>query len=104
MAKSNFKFVYVPAAQKDFKVLGMGDTRGAHAIAEKAWKEALLARPKTGAKDGLKKTYWYEYFIEYCPVCCRDDTYKIRVYDRPKPQNFNERHHFKEVYDYCDAF
>lgn len=47
------------------------------------------------------KSYWYEYFTDYCPVCARSDDYKIRVYDRPKPDTYEERHHFKETFDYC---
>ncbi len=44
-----------------------------------------------------KKGYWYEFFYEDCVLCGRSTTEKYRVYDRPKPKDYNERHHFKEV-------
>jgi len=54
----------------------------------------------TEKRDGL--TYWYLYTTYYCPQCCREDVYKERVYDRPKPNNYSERHIWREVWCGCD--
>ena len=48
-----------------------------------------------------KKTYWYKKTVYYCPVCGRDDTYKERRFDE-KPEEWEKRFTFKEVWDYCD--
>jgi hypothetical protein len=40
--------------------------------------------------------YWYEFFYEECVYCGRSTEYKRRVYDRPKPKNPEDRHHFSQ--------
>jgi ribosomal protein L37E len=54
-------------------------------------------------RDTDGSTYWYEYQHDYCPVCGWSDDYKVRVYDRPKPDTYQERHHYEEVYNYCEG-
>ncbi len=49
------------------------------------------------------KKYWYRYYEEWCPFCGRTNIFKTRVYDEPKPKDWNERHTHKEVYDYCNS-
>ena len=44
--------------------------------------------------------YWYFISVEYCPVCGRDDTWRERRYS-PRPEKWEDRHSFKEVYDWC---
>jgi hypothetical protein len=46
--------------------------------------------------------YWYHISSYYCPICGRDDTFRERRYT-PRPDRWEDRHEFKEVYDYCDA-
>lgn len=49
---------------------------------------------------GEKKKYWYSFYIKSCPVCGSTDTYKIREYT-PKPEDYNKRYEYAEVYDWC---
>ena len=44
------------------------------------------------------KSFWYKTYTEICPVCCREDTWKERVYDKPKPKSINKRHVWKQVF------
>jgi len=48
-----------------------------------------------------KKKYWYRFFYEECPVCGSCNEWKERVYDKPKPEDPQERHVYKQVWDYC---
>jgi len=54
-------------------------------------------RPK-GAKDKKprRKGYWIEFFEAECVLCWRGYVDRVRVYDRPKPENYGERHHFDQ--------
>ena len=45
----------------------------------------------------MKRGYWYEYHEYYCVICGRTDVCKHRVYDRPRPQAWHERHIFNET-------
>lgn len=49
-----------------------------------------------------KKGYWYEFFWIECPVCGRSSSYKERRYTK-KPKDPEKRHHYEQVYDWCDA-
>ncbi len=46
---------------------------------------------------------WYQYYTEYCPVCGKSHTTKEAVRDRPKPEEWDDRHETKEVFDYCNV-
>ena len=48
------------------------------------------------------KKYWYKFITEYCPLCGRDSAWKERIYGRPKPKKSENRHIFKEEWDYCE--
>jgi len=51
-----------------------------------------------------ERKYWYLFTYSYCPVCGREFAYpKVRVYDRPKPELYQDRHIVTEVYDYCGS-
>jgi hypothetical protein len=43
-----------------------------------------------------EQKYWYQTTIYCCPVCGHEDSYKERVYQKPKQKTM-----FIEVYDYC---
>ena len=49
-----------------------------------------------------KRTYWYLYESWECQLCGRVKEYKERVYDRPKPKEWYERHirHDDACYDH----
>jgi hypothetical protein len=35
------------------------------------------------------KKYWYKEYVDCCPVCCREDRWKERVYgEKPKAIEF----------------
>ena len=53
--------------------------------------------------NSAKKPYWYIEYIDWCPLCLSEDRIRERVYDRPRPDDYNERHIWKEVWDYCDV-
>jgi len=36
-----------------------------------------------------------------CPLCGKEDCWRERVYDKPKPKNPEDRYNIKEVWDYC---
>lgn len=44
-----------------------------------------------------KSGYWYMFTYYECPVCGASDSTKERVYDRPKPENFFERHEYYPI-------
>lgn len=48
------------------------------------------------------KKYWYMTYVEYCPVCGKEDTWRERRYT-PRPEKWEDRHDFKEVYDWCNG-
>ncbi len=51
-----------------------------------------------------KKKYWYKFYVGECPVCGRDQGYKIRV-NGEKPKSIEERYvqlGYQETYDYCE--
>ena len=54
---------------------------------------------------GLKKikTYWYEFHEWYCPICASIEIHKHRVYNKPKPLNWENRHHEYEEWCGCGA-
>ncbi len=38
------------------------------------------------------RQYWYEFHVSECVLCGSDASYKERVYDRPKPDDPQERY------------
>lgn len=48
------------------------------------------------------RPYWIESDIYYCPLCGAERKYSERVYDRPKPEEWPDRNHVIESWDYCD--
>ena len=52
--------------------------------------------------DGKQKgKYWYKFTEYYCPLCNRTEVYKVRIYDKPKPKNYDNRHEVIEHWDGC---
>lgn len=49
-----------------------------------------------------KRKYWYLFSEYYYPACGDSKVYKERIYDRPKPKQWQERHIVHETWDYCD--
>lgn len=47
----------------------------------------------------MKRKYWYICTVFECPVCGCGKSYRERVYEKP-----NQYWHFKQHYDWCDAF
>jgi hypothetical protein len=41
--------------------------------------------------------YWILFTEFYCPICAHADIYQHRVFDRPKPKTWQERHEIIEV-------
>jgi len=45
-----------------------------------------------------KKTYWYLFHHNFCVVCGNDcDGTKERIYNRPKPKKWENRHIHKQT-------
>jgi len=47
------------------------------------------------------KKYWYQYFLEMCPVCGHESRWKERRYTR-KPKAVHRRYSIVQVYDWCN--
>lgn len=47
--------------------------------------------------------YWVLHHVSYCPICGKEDVWRERIRDRPKPSAPNERWLVEQVYDYCDV-
>lgn len=47
--------------------------------------------------------YWIESDIYYCPICGSEDKVSERISDRPRPEEWSDRNHIIEKWDYCDA-
>jgi hypothetical protein len=43
-----------------------------------------------------KRPYWYRYTHTECVLCGRGGTYKERVYDEPKPEEYWKRHIYEQ--------
>jgi hypothetical protein len=57
----------------------------------------MMPRMKKDNKmDAIKQDYWYRFYTTECVLCGAGDTYKERVYDRPKPENPAERYEFEQ--------
>lgn len=54
-------------------------------------------------KRNVRKGYWILKDIYYCPLCGRDRSYQERIYDRPKPEHWEDRNKVIDSWDYCDA-
>ncbi len=59
-------------------------------------RKAIMGGPQSPWK------VWYFIYSNYCPICGRTDEWRERRYG-PKPDKWEDRHQFSEVYDYCDA-
>ena len=46
--------------------------------------------------------HWYFIDEDYCPICGGSKVYRERKYTE-RPERYEDRHDFEEVYDYCDA-
>ena len=46
--------------------------------------------------------HWYFIDVDYCSICGGSKVYRERKYTE-RPENYESRHDFEEVYDYCDA-
>ena len=60
----------------------------------------------SACNDGVrapKPGYWYEFDEYYCPQCGSTKIYKGRVYNKPKPKEYEKRHLYKECWCYCGA-
>ena len=60
-------------------------------------------RPKSKTK---RKPYWWKYYVGECPVCGRDASERVAIYDEPRPEKMEDRYVLipdRETYDYCDA-
>lgn len=53
--------------------------------------------------DSPRKGYWIRSTIYYCPICAGEDVYRQRVYDEPKPVDWEDRNEVIEKWDYCGA-
>ena len=51
----------------------------------------------------MKKKYWYLFTHTCCPLCGRGGKWKKRQYSK-KPYDPDQRHIYKQVYDYCEQF
>ena len=54
-------------------------------------------------EDSNECTYWYEYVTVECGICGNVIyTFKRRVYDRPRPNSFYERHIYElDAHSWC---
>ncbi len=50
-----------------------------------------------------RRPFWIHFTHWECAACGRTITYQERVYDRPKPDQYHERHEWNLDYCYCDA-
>jgi hypothetical protein len=48
-----------------------------------------------------RRGYWYKFYESYCVLCADSEIEKVRIYNRPKPKHWHERHIITEVA--CDA-
>lgn len=44
----------------------------------------------------MKKSYWYLFVIRECVLCGAGSTTKIRIYDRPKPEDMKDRYEYEQ--------
>jgi len=48
------------------------------------------------------KKYWYKFTHYYCPQCGKEKIFKERIIKLSKPKKYDDRHKFRECWDYCD--
>lgn len=53
------------------------------------------------SKTKKPQEYWYLYTEVECPVCGYGPTYKERVYNKPKPMSYEDRHKSEPSYCGC---
>ncbi len=63
----------------------------------------VVSRGPVMVMTNAPTTYWIESDIYYCPICGGEDKLPERIYDRPRPDDWSERNHIIERWDYCDA-
>lgn len=49
---------------------------------------------------GLLRPHWYYIVVHYCPACGGERVFRERRYG-PRPEAWEDRHEWKEVWDYC---
>ena len=47
-------------------------------------------------KHSDDKSYWYLYEYDECVLCGRHSETKRRIYDKPKPEDADERHKYTQ--------
>ena len=48
-----------------------------------------------------KKKFWYKFTHYYCPQCGKEKVFQDRITNIPKPKRYDDRHIFREIWDYC---
>lgn len=54
----------------------------------------------------MKRSYWYKIHHYNCPVCGKHTREQERVYDKPKPEKWEDRNEIMSdsiSYDWCDV-
>ena len=41
--------------------------------------------------------YWYKYYYNECVLCGHTDEWKERIYNEPKPEEYEKRHLYKQT-------
>jgi hypothetical protein len=49
------------------------------------------------------KPHWYKWYLGECPVCGRDQSYRVRVYGK-KPKSAKQRYVYLPDYACCSHF
>jgi len=50
-----------------------------------------------------RKGYWIRKTIYYCPICAGSTEHQERIFDKPKPENWEDRNTVIDSWDYCGA-
>jgi len=51
----------------------------------------------------MAEKYWYRFYTQACPVCGRENVYPKERLFTPKPESWNERHLYADIYDHCNS-
>ena len=69
--------------------------------------DAALERRQIEMKSRMKtygKRWWIRFTINACPICGRGDTYRERIYNKPKPKDKAKQYDYNGMaYDWCNA-
>jgi len=52
-------------------------------------------------KGHKHRPHWYFITVHYCPVCGFSEEFRERRYSS-RPEKWEDRHEFKEMYDWCN--